>query len=157
MDCTVYGILQNTGVGCHALLQGIFPSQESNPGFLHCRQILYQLSHQGSPRVLERVAVPFSRGSSQPRDRTWVSCIGRRILYRWVTREALNILSTNPFNPHSPISQMGENEAGEPSADQGCRHSPSASRSARNTAPPDPGTPRTGLCTLLPCARTDSP
>ena len=75
MDCTVYGILQNTGVGCHALLQGIFPSQESNPGFLHCRQILYQLSHQGSPRVLERVAVPFSRGSSQPRDRTWVSCI----------------------------------------------------------------------------------
>ena len=36
-------------VGCHALLQGIFPTQGWNPGLLHCRQILYQLSHQGSP------------------------------------------------------------------------------------------------------------
>ena len=38
----------NTGMGCHALLQGIFPTQESNPGLLHCRGILYQLSSQGS-------------------------------------------------------------------------------------------------------------
>ena len=40
---SVHRILQtkNTGVGCHALLQGIFPTQGSNPGFLHCRQILY--------------------------------------------------------------------------------------------------------------------
>ena len=36
-------------MGCHSLLQGIFPSQRSNPGLLHCRQILYQLRHQGSP------------------------------------------------------------------------------------------------------------
>ena len=42
---------KNTGVGCHALLQGIFPTQGSNPSLLHCRQILYQLSHQGSPRL----------------------------------------------------------------------------------------------------------
>ena len=40
---------KNTGVGCHALLQGIFPTQWSNWGLLHCRQILYQLSHQRSP------------------------------------------------------------------------------------------------------------
>ena len=40
----------NTGVGCHSLLQGIFPIQGSNPGLPHCRQILYQLSHQGSPK-----------------------------------------------------------------------------------------------------------
>ena len=40
---------KNTGVGCHALLQGIFPNQGSNPGLPHCRQILYPLSHQGSP------------------------------------------------------------------------------------------------------------
>ena len=46
---------RNTGVGCHALLQGIFPTQGSNPGLLHCRQILYQLSHQGSPIL---VALP---------------------------------------------------------------------------------------------------
>ena len=38
---------------CHALLQGIFPTQESNPGLPHCGQILYQLSHKGIPRVLE--------------------------------------------------------------------------------------------------------
>ena len=37
---------KNTGVGCHALLQRIFPTQGSNPGLLHCRWILYHLSHQ---------------------------------------------------------------------------------------------------------------
>ena len=40
---------KNTGVGCYALLQGIFPTQGSNPGPLHCRWVLYHLSHQGSP------------------------------------------------------------------------------------------------------------
>ena len=40
---------KNTGMGCHALLQGIFPTQGSNPGLPHCRWILYLLSHQGSP------------------------------------------------------------------------------------------------------------
>ena len=38
----------NTGEGCHFLLQGIFLTQGSNLGLLHCRQILYCLSHQGS-------------------------------------------------------------------------------------------------------------
>ena len=42
---------KNTGVGCHFLLQGIFPTQGLNPGLLHCRQTLYPLSHQGSPTV----------------------------------------------------------------------------------------------------------
>ena len=40
---------KNTGVGCHALLQGIFPTQRLNPGLPRCRRILYCLSHQGSP------------------------------------------------------------------------------------------------------------
>ena len=39
---------KNTAVGCHALLQGIFPTQGSNPGLPHCRRILYHLSHEGS-------------------------------------------------------------------------------------------------------------
>ena len=43
---------KNTGVGCHALLQGIFLTQGLNPGLPHCRQILYRLSHQGSSRIL---------------------------------------------------------------------------------------------------------
>ena len=38
---------KSIGVGCHFLLQGIFPTQGSNPGLLHCRQTLYHLSHQG--------------------------------------------------------------------------------------------------------------
>ena len=42
------GKLKNTGVGGLSLLPGIFPTQESNWGLLHCRQILYQLSYQGS-------------------------------------------------------------------------------------------------------------
>ena len=100
------------GVGCHFLLQGIFPTQGSNPGLLHCRGILYHLSHQdldsilhavlcfaqslslvqlfetlwtGSSihgvlqaRILEWAAMPSSRGSSQPRDQTQVSCIAGR-------------------------------------------------------------------------------
>ena len=44
---------QNTGVGNLSLLQGIFPTQELNPGLLNCRRILYQLNHKGSPRILE--------------------------------------------------------------------------------------------------------
>ena len=43
---------QNTGVGSLSLLQGIFPTQGSNPGLPHCRQILYQLSHQGGLVVI---------------------------------------------------------------------------------------------------------
>ena len=45
---------KSTGVGCHFLLQGIFPTQGSNPGLSHCRQTLYHLSHQGSPGWLVR-------------------------------------------------------------------------------------------------------
>ena len=46
---------KNTGVGCHALLQGIFPTQGLNPGLPHCRGILYHLSHQGSPPIWYKV------------------------------------------------------------------------------------------------------
>ena len=68
-------LAQNTPVGGLSLLQGIFSTQRSNPGLQHCRQILYQLSYRGSPRILEWVAYPFSSRSSQPRNRTGVSCI----------------------------------------------------------------------------------
>ena len=46
---------KNTGMGCHFLLQGIFPTQGSNPGLPHCRGILYQMSHKGSPLKLNPV------------------------------------------------------------------------------------------------------
>ena len=79
---------QNTGVGSLSLFQGIFPTQGSNPGLLHCRQILYQLSHQGSPRIVEWVAYPFSSGSSRPRNWTGVSCIAGKFFTNWALREA---------------------------------------------------------------------
>ena len=79
---------KNTEVGCHALLQGILPIQGSNPGLPHCKQILYRLSHQGSPRILEWVVYPFSRESSQPRNWSGVSCIAARSFTSWATREA---------------------------------------------------------------------
>ena len=59
---------QNTGMGILSLLQGIFPTQGSNPGLPHCRWIFYQLSHKGSPRILEWVAYPFSSRSFQPQN-----------------------------------------------------------------------------------------
>ena len=80
---------RNTGVGCHGLLQGIFPIQGSNPGLLHWGLMLYHLSHQGSPRILEWVAYPFSRGSSGPCSQNGVSCIAGRFFTSWATREAL--------------------------------------------------------------------
>ena len=91
---------QNTEVGSLSLLQGIFPTQESNPGLLHCRQILYQLSHKESPRILEWVAYFFSRGSSQPRNWTEISCMAGGFFTNWPIREAnrLNWLWSNWFN-----------------------------------------------------------
>ena len=80
---------QNTGVGSLSLLQGIFPTQGLNPGLLHCRRILYQLSHKGSPKILEWVAYPFSRGSSWPRGQTGVCCIAGRFFTNWAMREAM--------------------------------------------------------------------
>ena len=53
---------QKTRVGSLSLLQGIFPSQGSNPGFPHCRWILYQLSHKGSP--LKGWEAPKQNGNS---------------------------------------------------------------------------------------------
>ena len=80
---------QNTGVGSRFLLQGIIPTQELNPGLPHCRRILYQLSHKGSPRILEWVAYPCSSRSSQPRNQTRVSCIAGRFFTNWAIREAM--------------------------------------------------------------------
>ena len=96
---------KNTGLGSHSLLHGIFPTQGSNSGLPHCRQVLNPLRDQfslvaqscltlGNPmdytppgssvhgllqaRILEWVAISSSRGSSQPRDRIQVSHIACR-------------------------------------------------------------------------------
>ena len=81
MDCTVHGILWARILEwvANSLLLGIFPTEGLNQDLPYCKQILYQLSYQGSPRILEWVflwsAYPFSRGFSQPRKIIGVSCI----------------------------------------------------------------------------------
>ena len=50
---------QNTGVGTLSLLQGIFPTQGLSPGLPHYKRVFYQLSHKGSPRILQWVVCPF--------------------------------------------------------------------------------------------------
>ena len=131
---------KNTGVHCHSLLWGIFPTQGSKPGLLHCRQILYHLKHQGnlhthtacmlshhsctrlcnsmdcSPpgssvrgilqvRILELVFIPCSRGSSQPRNQTQLSCIAGRFSTVSATAEALLPNFTHLFSSCLPVSQ----------------------------------------------------
>ena len=58
---------KSTGVGCHLLLQGIFPTQGSNPGLPHCRQMLYRLSHQGNSTFLKKF-IFFFFGSTDSMD-----------------------------------------------------------------------------------------
>ena len=95
-SCLVVSILcdprnstgQSNVVGSLFLLQGIILIQESNPGLPHCRWILYQMSHKGSPGILEWVTDPFSSRFSWPRNQTRVSCIASRFFTNWAIREA---------------------------------------------------------------------
>ena len=67
-DSSVHGDSpgKNIGVGCHAHLQGIFPTQGSNPGLLHCSQILYLLSHQGSPKTMNKLTLFVFKEKKRP-------------------------------------------------------------------------------------------
>ena len=76
-------------MGSHSLLQGIFPTQGSNPGLPHCSRILYQLGHQGSPRILSLLQQIFLT-----QELNWGLPHCRQILYQlsyqgspWTTRE----------------------------------------------------------------------
>ena len=84
---------KNTGVGCHAVLQGIFPTQRLNLGLPHCRWILYHLSYQGSPRILEWVVYPFFRGSFLPRNQTRVSCFANSF-FIGVTKDLMEVFKS---------------------------------------------------------------
>ena len=88
---------KNTGVGCHFLIQCMKVKSESEVA-QSCLTLsdpmdcsLPGSSNHGifQARVPEWVAIPFSRGSSWPRDRTLVSCIAGRGFTLWATREAL--------------------------------------------------------------------
>ena len=98
---------QNTGVGSLSLLLGTFPTQGSNRGLAHCRQILYWLSHKGSPRILEWVAYPFSSRSSRPRNWTGVSCTAGWFFTNWAMREAQPTLEGS-VNSNTKTQMKGE-------------------------------------------------
>ena len=83
----------------HGLYSWIFPTQGSDSGLLHCRWILYQLSHKESPRILEWVAYPFSSRYSCPRNQTRFSCAAGRFFTNWAIREALTKIWKQPKCP----------------------------------------------------------
>ena len=94
MDCSPPGFSvhgdspgNNTGVGCCVLLQGIFPTQGSNPGLPHCRWILYHLSHQGSPLGFQYSytgvsSLSFLQGNFPTQELNWGLLHCRQILYQ---------------------------------------------------------------------------
>ena len=88
MDCSppgssVHGIFQARILEWVAMAfsRGILPTQGTNSGLLHSRQILYQLSHQGSPWILQWVCYPFSRGIFLTQESNWGLLQCRWILY----------------------------------------------------------------------------
>ena len=98
---SVHGISQasmHTGVGCHAFLQGIFPTHRLNLGFLHFRQILYCLSHQRSPflvtpvkskdLIIKNRGIPVSRKPTSP-----------TVASGWLQAEPCPLL-------HAPVHQL---------------------------------------------------
>ena len=80
--------VQNTRVGSLSHLQGNFPTKGSNPGLLHCRWNLYQLSHKESPRILEWVAYSFYQGIflTQESNQDLLHC--RQVLYQLSYQES---------------------------------------------------------------------
>ena len=92
---------QNTGVGSPFLSPGDLPNPGTKP-----RSPTLQVGslpadcHQGSPRILEWVAYPFSRGSSQPRNQTRVSCIAGRFFTNWAMRVIEHLLCAKCYSRH---------------------------------------------------------
>ena len=89
---------QNTGVGSLSLLQWVFPTQVLNPGLLHCRRILYQLSHKGSPGSsklnIKRKKFLSSIGTRTNIKRTWY----------WVRAE---LVTSQPTSVLLPVKSHG--------------------------------------------------
>ena len=106
---------QNTGVGSLSLLQGIFPTQGSDPGLPHCRQILYQLSHKESLRILEWVGYSFSSRPSLPRNRTGVSYIAGGFFTNWAVllshkKECIWVSSNEVDEPRTYYTERSESD-----------------------------------------------
>ena len=103
---------KNTGVGCHALLQGIFPTQGLNPGLPHCRWICYHLSLQGKPKNTGVSSLSPLQGIFPTQELNQALLHGRRILnqmsyqgnpisvYRKKERKGHRSVVSNSLRPH---------------------------------------------------------
>ena len=93
---------QNTGVGSLSLLQGIFPTQGSNPGLLHCRWILPQLSHQGSPimYVIDLQMFPPKTAHTQREKGTREERMPPHVSVCMFTKERTNVHDREPGLEH---------------------------------------------------------
>ena len=89
MDYTVHRILQARKPEQVAFFFSRGSSQPRDRTHPHCRQIFYELSHKGSPRILEWVTYPFSSGSSWPRNWTGLSCIAGGFFTSWGNKQNL--------------------------------------------------------------------
>ena len=89
---------KNTGVGCHFLLQEIFPTQGSNPGLPHCGQTLYHLSHQGSS-LMDSVNVNWMNGWVSKCSQGFCSDPSSWVLQKWVQGPPTT-------HPHSSITHL---------------------------------------------------
>ena len=98
---------QNTGVGSLSLLQGIFPTQGLNPGLLQCRQILYQLSYQGSPQILKiGIIIPWPVTKQKPKGHSEVLQVIHAKSRKIVTWFQISVTPEIPcLTPHSPASK----------------------------------------------------
>ena len=94
---------QNTGVGSRSLLQGIFPTQGSNPGLPHCRRILYQLSHKGSPGVIDKTlkviqnVIKAKKENKSPRKLTSITAGSRATIFAILRSIVRKITRRNYF------------------------------------------------------------
>ena len=96
---------QNTGVSCHALLQVIFPTQGSNPGLPHCRQILYWLSHQGKPKDTGVGSLSVLQGIFLTQESNWGLLHCRKILnqlsyQKWKSLSRQTLCDTMNYTVH---------------------------------------------------------
>ena len=93
---------KNTGVGYHSPLQGIFPTQGSNLNLLHFRQILYSLSHQGSPQLqvnkLKRKILSLVKNDEDTD--SWITCFYLQILTQYISVQFCHLVMSDSLLPH---------------------------------------------------------
>ena len=109
-----------TAVGCHFLLQGIFPTQRSIPGLLHCRKTLYRLRHQGSPKL---GGSKYYFSSFKESDKGWIDLI----LFAVYKEDRHSLLACFFKPPHSepraaPSGQVAPDGWSSPRRPQAQRH-----------------------------------